>query len=58
MVLLVCQALCVVAASGFEMHGAVGGRGPVGLIERDRELAALDGLLDAHRAATVTIRGG
>ncbi|MBV9809595.1 MAG: AAA family ATPase [Solirubrobacterales bacterium] len=45
--LLVCQALCVVAASGFEMHGAVGGRGPVGLIERDRELAALDGLLEA-----------
>ncbi|MBV9364864.1 MAG: ATP-binding protein [Solirubrobacterales bacterium] len=35
------------AASGFEMHGAVGGRGPVGLIERDRELAALDGLLEA-----------
>ena len=29
------------------MHGAVGGRGPVGLIERDRELAALDGVLDA-----------
>jgi predicted ATPase len=29
------------------MHGAVVGRGPVPLIERDRELAALAGLLDA-----------
>lgn len=39
--------MSVVAASGSQMRGARGGRWPTGLIERDRELAALAGLLDA-----------
>jgi DNA-binding CsgD family transcriptional regulator len=47
---VVCQALSVVAVSGSQMHGAVGGRGPTELIERDRELSALGGLLDAALA--------